>query len=702
MKSVPKFRQNKTFCWLILLLTNSSLFGQAYWQLDSLGAVWRLDKDGLIEALTTNPESVYFPVGAGTLEPFRMEQADLLPESLQARYPELRAWKGRNLLKENQQIRLTKGPEGIQFELSGSSHRLALGKNKAGYVLKEPNRGGGRLPCLAEGHQHTLPTLRGIAEADTLVYRLAIAATGEYSNFHGGTIASTLAAIMQVVNRLNAVFERDLAIRFVLAEDNDRLIFLDPETDPYTLGSELVQNQETIDALLGPAAYDLGHVFTLGNGGRAVIGSVCADSTKAMAVSGFERPQGDAFVIDYVAHEIGHQFNAQHTFNGEQGICRRQRVSGSAFEPGSGSTIMSYAGLCGTDNLAMNNSPYFLWHSIEQIRLYARRGPGATCAVLLSGDNQAPRVELDTPSIWLPLSTPFELYGTAFDPEGDPILYNWEQADLGPAVLLGQPSGSAPLFRSQVPSSKGKRIFPDWQALLNGERPEDELLPDRFRPLTFRLSARDQRGQVGSAQHRFQVAQNAGPFFVKNLTSDTIVRAGEVLPIQWAVANTDLLLGADHIAVYLLAEASPDSSILLADQLPNTGSAEIEVPTQVLEGPWRIKIQPPGHAFFAINAGSISIRPDSSTSVHTTFLPDDYLEVFPNPLKGGRLQLKWKDATPWSSIEVFDALGRKLQQHQARGDRMLLNFSNVSTGLIWLRIRDEKGNVLSKKVIQMD
>ena len=216
-----------------------------------------------------------------------------------------------------------------------------------------------------------------------LNYRIAIAATGEYTAKHGGTVEGALAAITTSLNRVNLVMERDLGIHLSLVENNHLLISTDPESDPFTktdLVELVAENQAFIDTVIGTDNYDLGHLFTTKGGGLAAIASACNSYRKAQGVSGISNPVSDSFDLDFVAHEIGHQLGATHTFNSSQGLCSgNTRTARTAFEPGSGSSIMSYAGYCGLDNLQSNTDAMYHIGSIQQINDYTSSGQGNAC-----------------------------------------------------------------------------------------------------------------------------------------------------------------------------------------------------------------------------------------------------------------------------------------------------------------------------------
>jgi len=272
-------------------------------------------------------------------------------------------------------------------------------------------------------------------EATLRTYRCAVATTGEYTQYHGGTVEAGLEAVVLKVNRLNQVFERDLAIHLELVENNDQIIFTDPETDNLSNGDTqalLGEINVIINSNIGFQNYDVGHVLNVHNdfvgNGVALLSATCT-SNKANGVSGITLPEGDPFVIDIFAHEVGHQFSATHTMNSCQNV-----TASTAFEPGSGSTIMAYAGICGIDNNITNSTDdHFHTRSLQQMINYTHLGNGDNCPTKTPTTNQEPTVEISLDNgFWIPLNTPFELTATASDPYDTAITYCLEQYDLGP------------------------------------------------------------------------------------------------------------------------------------------------------------------------------------------------------------------------------------------------------------------------------
>ena len=445
-------------------------------------------------------------------------------------------------------------------------------------------------------------------------YDLALACTGEYAQFHGGTVPLVMSAMTTTMNRVNGIYRSDVCLRMLMVANNDDLIFLNAITDGYTNndgGAMLGENQTKVDLIIGSANYDIGHVFSTGGGGIASLVSFVIISFKARGVTGQGSPIGDPFDVDYVAHEMGHQWDADHTQNNS---CNR--ISSAAFEPGSASTIMGYAGIC-SPNLQSNSDPYFHNHSYNQIVAYSVTGNGNTCATITGASNSPPSITMPSGGFAIPRSTPFELTASATDPNGDAMTYCWEQYDLGPAtaggdINLTNPSGNAPIFRSWDPTPSSTRVFPRLSDLVNNTTVIGELLPTYARDLTFKLTVRDSwiNGAVNDAQVAFDVAGNSGPFVVTSPNTPVTWIVGSNQNVSWNVANTTAApVSCSNVNIYLSTDGGFTYPTLLVSNTPNDGSQPIVVPN-IPTALARIKVRAVGNIFFDISNQNFTIAED--------------------------------------------------------------------------------------------
>ena len=454
--------------------------------------------------------------------------------------------------------------------------------------------------------------------AELRTYRLAIACTGEYAKAATGlsnpTVAQTLSAIVTSINRVDGIYEKELAISLNLVANNNLVVFVNPATDPFTANDDgealLDESQTVITANVGAANYDIGHTFSTGGGGIAELDCVCT-STKARGVTGLAQPVGDPYDIDYVAHEMGHQFGASHTFNAITSACSGNRSSNTAVEPGGGVTIMAYAGICGTTNdLAQNSIPYFHGVSMDEINTFTTAGEGSACAVSTITGNTAPVVDAGS-SYVIPKSTFFVLTGSATDMDGDALTYSWEQMDTGPAGSQNNPAGDAPLFRSFVPVISASRNFPQLSDQVRNSTTIGERLPSYGRNLVFRLTARDNRAGGGGTcfnESSLLVDDNSGPFVITAPSASGISwEAGSVQTVTWDAANTNNApVNCATVSIQLSIDSGYTFPITILANTPNDGSEQIVVPSN-LTTKARIRVMAVGNVFYDISNENFSI-----------------------------------------------------------------------------------------------
>ncbi|MFL6275929.1 MAG: reprolysin-like metallopeptidase, partial [Blastocatellia bacterium] len=471
-----------------------------------------------------------------------------------------------------------------------------------------------------------------VAGTTLRTYRLAVAATGEFTQqYGGGSVTQTQTAIAQNVNLINAIYQKELSIRFTLI-DNTSIIFTDPNTDGYTNsnpGTMLTENQTKLDAVIGSANYDIGHVYGAITGlpagsrsfsGIAFIGVACTAGQKGKGASTMGGGSTtDTIFVTGITHEFGHELGASHTFNTNSSPCGPQRSAQSAWEPGGGSTLMAYS-ICGAENLQPSTDQYFHTGSLEQIISYVTSG--GTCAAQSSTGNHPPLVEAG-PNYTIPSRTPFALTAMGSDPDGDPLTYAWEEYDLGTASPPNTDDGSRPIFRSYPPVTSPTRLFPSLKYILNNanDPPQTyvlngttyttgEALPTTNRIMNFRVTARDNRAAGGGIQSdamQVTIIAAAGPFQVTQPNTAVSWAGGSTQTVTWNVAGTTASpVNAANVRVLLSTDGGNTFPIVILPSTPNDGSEPIRVPNAPTAQA-RVKIQAVGNIFFDVSDANFTI-----------------------------------------------------------------------------------------------
>jgi hypothetical protein len=449
-------------------------------------------------------------------------------------------------------------------------------------------------------------TMFGTCELRT--YRLALSATAEYTTFHGGTVNQAAAAQVVTMNRVNGVYEKDIAITMVIIPNNNSLIYTNASTDPYangTPGTMINQNQSNTDNVIGSANYDIGHVFGTNSGGLAGLGVVCAGGQKARGVTGSAAPIGDPFDIDYVAHEMGHQFGGNHTQNNN---CNS--VAAARREPGSASTIMGYAGIC-APNVQNNSDDYFHGYNLGEISAEILSN-GHQCEVITPLNNTAPTIISTSGNIVVPISTPFILTGQATDPDGDVLTYLWEQMDneasTQPPVATAT---GGPNFRSFDPTPDTSRYFPKLSTLASNGPYTWEVLPSVARVMDFRLSVRDNHA-VGSCNDYTDVTvttnASAGPFVVTYPSAAGITwPGGSSQTVTWSVANTTAApISCANVRILLSVNGGQSYPYVLSSSTANDGTETIVCPNFTTNTA-RVMVMSSAGTFFDISNNNFTI-----------------------------------------------------------------------------------------------
>lgn len=588
-----------------------------------------------------NAVSVELPMPYGSMETFKIIETPMMEEALANKYSGIKTYTGVSTENPANSVKIDVGPFGFHAMVLSDEGRYFIDPisnytttQYMSYYRRDVPTWANTFTCQTVADEDFMEATKtrladyyakgtSSVEIQMRNYRLALACTVEYSSAATGlanpTKEQVLAKMVTSMNRVNGVYEKDVAVHMNIIANNDTLIFLPGTTDPYSNndgGTMLSQNINTVNARIGLANYDIGHVFSTGGGGIAGLGVVCA-SDKARGVTGSPSPVGDAFDIDYVAHEMGHQFAGNHTFNSITGACAGgNRNANTAWEPGSGTTIMAYAGICGADDLQSNSDPYFHTGSLDEINAFISVGSGNTCPVKVASGNNPPVVEAGS-NYTIPISTPFMLKGSATDPDGDVLTYSWEQIDIGPGGAPASTTGNSPMFRFFPPKTEPIRSFPKLNDILTNTVVKGERLPNYARTMKFRLTARDNKvtgGGTGKDQMTITVSAAAGPFNISNFNAiDTMFVGSEEL-VTWNVANTNASpVNCSMVRILLSTDAGLTFPIILKDSIANDGSEIITVPNNV-SNTCRIKVEAIGNIFFDINNAAVRILAPLSPS----------------------------------------------------------------------------------------
>ncbi|MFW6347173.1 MAG: reprolysin-like metallopeptidase, partial [Cyclonatronaceae bacterium] len=614
-------------------------------------------------AITNNAKEIELPYPDGSFKRFRVVNAPIMQPGLADKFPDIQTYRVAGIDDPTAYGRLSitrAGVHGLITSKGESIYMDPFSAEQPGYVMVYERKkhvesftrrvGVERHEPIVADPQIEAASRAAAERAEPAIsgtelreHRLAQAVTAQFTQFHSSParcetpdepVDCGLSAVVVGINRVNTIYERDVAVTLTLVDNNELLIYTDVNDQPYdnndTFG-QLSQNQANIDNVIGSANYDIGHVFNTAGGGVASLGSVCSSTRKAQGVSGLPQPINDPFFVDFVAHEMGHQYAATHTFNGSTGGCAGNRSAVTAYEPGSGSTIMAYAGICPGQNLQFNTDDYFHIASLNQMTSFVQTGAGSSCGVTTETGNTPPEVDGGVEDLTLPIETPFTLEGSATDAEQDAenLTYTWEQYDRGPQGPPNNPQGTAPLFRSFLPIEEPVRTFPNLESVLDGSSSFGELLPDYTRSMRFRLTVRDNAagtGAVSFAQVQFQVDEGAGPFEVPVPGEGTQWPSGGEALVAWDVANTDQEpVGAETVSIMLSTDGGETFDVALAENAPNNGSAVVSLPAGIESEEARIKVMADEHIFFNVSPEDFVISGSPASSVAS--VPGEALEL---------------------------------------------------------------------------
>ncbi len=597
---------------------------------------------------------IAFPNAEGQMEKFAMYETQVMHPDLASRYSDIKTYVGKGIDDANSTINISTTSWGFHaMTLSSDKGTWYIDpytsdlNNYIVYAKKDIVYNSG-FQCLVEDdgprdasqEVYVNPSILRASDGNFRTYRLAMACTIEYAAYHvtaaglnGGTLAQKKAAVMaaMVVSmvRINGIYERDMSLTMQFVANNDSIIFITTDNFSNDNASALInESQSVITGVIGAANYDIGHTVSTGGGGLAQSPSVCLTG-KARGITGSPAPVGDAFDIDFVAHEMGHQFGASHTFNGLGGNCTTgTRANNFAVEPGSGTTIMAYAGICAAQDVQAHSDDHF--HAVSIGQMVSHILGGGNCAVTVPNGNIAPVVNAGL-DYSIPKGTAFVLRGAAIDTNGDNLTYCWEQTDNQTTGVTQPPvpgNTGGPNYRSFSPTTSTDRYFPRLIDVAQGNLvPKWEVTPNVARTMNFSLTVRDNRAPNGGQTGRDNMVvtvTNSGPFAVTSQNTDQLVLpSGSVQTITWNVANTTAApISTATVNIKLSIDGGLTFPTILATSTLNDGTEQVTLPN--ISAPnCRIIVEAVGNIYYAMNAKNIAIGnyvyEDQNTCADYTF-----------------------------------------------------------------------------------
>jgi len=657
---------------------------------------------------------VSFPNSDGQLESYRILESSNMDAELARKYPEIKSYVGQGIENPTSTIYFSLSPLGFQSMIIKADQSAVFiepyTKDLKTYsVFRKIDKMASlnKFECkvVSKLSPNTLTNFVARPNADDgnlRNYRLALSVTGEYTAYFGGTKALALAAINNSMTRVNGVFEKDFGVHMNLIANNDLVVYTSASTDPYSASSNMsrwnAELQSTLTSVIGEANYDIGHLFgaTGGGGNAGCIGCVCVNGSKGSGITSPADgiPQGDSFDIDYVAHEMGHQFGGNHTFTfSNEGTVAQ-------CEPGSGSTIMGYAGITGATDLQARSDPFFHAVSIQQITNYIK---STTCQTTTVTGNAVPTVNAGL-DYTIPKGTPFVLTGSGSDANGDALTYIWEQMDRGTSTTTNPKTTatSGPAFRSFTASTSATRYFPRLSTIQAGLTSWTwEAIPNVARTLNFRLTTRDNRagGPANNSDDMIvTVNATAGPFTVSAPNTAVSYVGGSSQTVTWAVAGTTANgVNTANVDILLSRDGGNTFPITLLAGTPNDGSQVVTIPNTAGTQN-RIMVRGSGHIFFDISNTNFTITAGSTDTV---------APIAPTVSASGTTQtatnLSWSGATDNVAVTGYDVFrGSTLLGSTSSTTFSVIGLTASTTYSFSVKAKDAAGNLsLSSNLVSV-
>lgn len=695
-------------------LKNSNLNNASFYKVDIKQIQTQLLSASKVGAGQT--VNVYVPTTSGKIERFAVNSFPVMDEALAKRY-NLGSYVGVGIDDPTKTIRFSVAPNDFQATIMGGDRYEFISPtslDKTYYAISEKsNKNGHSFICSTKENPESVARLQKLKdEAATAskssnktshTLRLAMSVTGEYTSYFGGK-ANALAQINATLTRVNAVFEQEFNLH-VNAIDAPALIFESASSDPYSSSSQMCKwNYELMNVLHGgqygvtDASFDIGHLFgaTGGGGNAGCIGCIGSNDVSYTAVSasdpdgcgyafnspnnykgsgitspGDDKPFGDSFDIDYVAHEMGHQLGDSHTYS------FYEQYLNTEVEPGSGSTIMGYAGITGSStDLQSHSDPYFHSISIDQVQTVL----SGNVSVKNPITNGTPVVTAMPTTYTIPKSTAFVLTAQATDPDGDALTYSWEE--MNPSKLangvtksnIGNTTSGAS-FRSWMPSTSPTRYFPKLATVLAGNLKNTldfEAVSTVTKTSNFRVTVRDNKpaGQAQTAYATQKIVVGSAAAFTVNAPTGS---AGSPINLTWVVSGTN---ASPYNVTNVKVDYTADNGatwVTLLETTPNNGAASVTFPAELANKTVIVRVSAINNVFYAVKKFTLG-------ALATSEVNKTAVKLYPNPVV---------DVVHFSNVkstvvyEIFNAAGQLVMKGESKDAQ--INVSKLLKGLYLIK-----------------
>lgn len=533
----------------------------------------------------------------------------------------------------------------------------------------------------------------------TRKFRTAITNTGEWATAIVGAVNPSkqlvVAKIVEIVNRINGYFEREIAVTLELIDNNDAIVFNNKDLDPYNnnnnMAALLDESHTSIVNRIGGNNFDLGHILCTAGGGLAQTPAVCSSNGKGRGASTINSTTN----LKTIMHEMGHQMSASHTFSANNAGCNGNGMPQGAYESGSGVTIMSYSGACAENNVFLNqgDDDYYHVHSLYEITTYINNS--ITCGTL-STNIPVLSIPNITDKYNIPRNTPFELVGPEATVQGSQIpqtfFYNWEQYDNGFDLVEanGSTQTSGPTLRSHYPKLSTAQTYPPIKEIIAGNYSlVGYRLPGGARTLNFKYTARGILNNKGAfcfsdSTLKLNVISSAGPFRVTSNTSGTTNwNPGETVEIKWNPASTNNApINCQGVSIYLHFPDGTQPDIQLVGYAPNNGIFYYPVQNFAATNGY-IKIKGAGNVFFDVSKGKVNVKGTNIDQV--TF--DKNINIFPNPATD-QFTIKNSNQHTKLTVSIFSISGKLIHQAEMN-EELTIPTAHYTKGNYIVQLKDE-------------